>query len=82
MDLSTFIVDQALVIIPVLYILGKFLKASELSDKYIPLSLLAFGIMFSVALLGFNVQALIQGVLVAGTTVFTNELVKQYQREE
>ena len=36
---------------------------------------------FSIALIGFNVNAIIQGILVAGATVLGNQLIKQYKKE-
>ena len=77
MEIINLIVEQALVLIPVLYILGMFLKMSQLKDKYIPVVLLAIGIILAMMLLGFNVNAFIQGVLVTGAAVFTNQLTKQ-----
>ena len=65
MNFLNYIVDNALILIPVLYILGSFLKGLEnIKDKYIPLVLLTIGIGFSVAIIGFSIDAVIQGVLV------------------
>jgi hypothetical protein len=73
-----FIVDQALVLIPVLYILGMIIKnLKSIPDKYIPLILFVVGIGMSLGLIGVNGQAVVQGVLVTGVAVFTNQLVKQ-----
>ena len=37
MDFMNYIIENALILIPVLYILGMFLKALEfIKDKYIP----------------------------------------------
>ena len=80
MDFMNLIVDQALVLIPVLYIIGKFLKNSNVPDKNIPLCLLGISIVLSMWLIGINVHGFIQGVLVAGTAVFTNEIIKQSSR--
>jgi hypothetical protein len=78
MDFSKFIVDQALILIPVLYIIGLMLKnLKSIPDKYIPLILLVVGVGMSLALIGINAQAIIQGVLVTGVAVFTNQLIKQ-----
>jgi len=82
MDFSKFITEQALILIPVLYILGLVLKNSSVKDKLIPIILLGIGVISSVALLGLNIQAVIQGVLVAGTAVFTNQLIKQTSKDE
>ncbi|GAA0122171.1 MAG: phage holin family protein [Clostridium argentinense] len=78
MDIMSFITEKALVLIPVLYIIGMMLKnTSKIPDWTIPWILLIVGIVCSVGLLGFNMEAIIQGVLVTGTTVYTNQLFKQ-----
>ncbi|WP_399547566.1 phage holin family protein [uncultured Clostridium sp.] len=33
-------------------------------------------------LLGFNINGAIQGILVTGVTVYTNQLFKQYNKKE
>ena len=83
MDFMNYIIENALILIPVLYILGSFLKGLEnIKDKYIPLVLLAKGVGFSVAIIGFNVDAIIQGILVTGVTVLGNQLIKQSKKDE
>lgn len=81
--LIEYIVDQALIVIPVLLVLGKFIKKSDvIKDKYIPLTLLGFGLAFTTMLMGFNVDAAIQGVLVSGAAVFGHELYKQSKERD
>lgn len=76
--LSEYIVQQALIVIPVLLILGAIIKATpRVKDWLIPYILLGLGVVFSVALIGFNVDAVLQGVLVSGAAVFGHELYKQ-----
>ena len=83
MDFMNYIIENALILIPVLYILGSFLKGLEnIKDKYIPLVLLTIGIGFSVAIIGFNVDAILQGILVTGVTVVGNLLIKQSKKDE
>ena len=83
MEFLNYISDNALVLIPVIYIIGMFLKALEfIKDKYIPCILLVIGIAFSIALTGFNVNAIIQGILVSGATVLGNQLIKQSKKDE
>ena len=83
MDFQNYISDQALILIPVIYILGLFLKKSTVvKDKYIPLILLFFGIALSLLLVGLNVQGIIQGILVSGTAVFANQIIKQSLKQE
>ena len=76
--LSEFLIEEALIVIPVLLILGTIIKGTpRFKDWTIPYALLVFGIAFTVALLGFNVDSVIQGVLVSGAAVFGNQLYKQ-----
>ena len=82
MEFMEYITENALILIPVLYVIGMFLKALEfIKDKYIPCILLVIGIVFSIALIGLNVNAVIQGILVSGATVLGNQLIKQYKKE-
>lgn len=82
MDFVKYITENALVLIPVLYILGLILKSTEkVEDKYIPVVLLPVGVILAMLLVGFTVQGFIQGVLITGATVYTNQLVKQFNKE-
>ena len=78
MDFVEYVIEQALVLIPALYVLGMIIKHTQfIKDKYIPVILLAVGIAGAIALLGVTVEAVIQGILVTGAAVFANQLVKQ-----
>lgn len=78
-----YIIDNCLILIPVLYVIGAILKGIEvIKDKYIPLILLPIGIALAVAIQGFNVNAVIQGILVVGVTVYGNQLFKQISKSE
>ena len=79
MDVVNYIVQEGLVMIPVLYIIGEIIKSTELlSNKWIPLALLIVSVGFTPLLLGaYTADNVVQAVLVAGVTVFGNELVKQ-----
>mgnify|MGYP001576458335 CR=1 FL=1 len=77
-NLMDYIVEQALILIPVLYILGVMLKGTnKIKDWTIPWILLVVGIIGAIALMGLNVNSVLQGILAAGTAVFGNQLVKQ-----
>lgn len=82
MDFMKFIVEQALILVPALYVLGMILKNSSVKDKYIPIVLLVLGVAGSIALMGLSAQSVIQGILVTGAAVFTNQLVKQVNKEQ
>lgn len=78
-----YITENALILIPVLNILGKIVKGfQKIPDKFIPLILLAFGVMGAVAIMGFTAEAVIQGVLITGTAVYGNQVVKQLKKDE
>ena len=77
MEYMNYINENALILIPALYIIGLFLKQSKVKDKYIPLIILACGVIGSVCLLGISITAIISGILAAGTAVFSNQLYKQ-----
>ena len=82
-NLISYITDNALILIPVIYVIGVILKGTELvKDKYIPVILLPIGIVLGMILIGFDVNGFIQGVLVTGVAVYANQLVKQVQKEE
>ncbi len=82
MELLEYIVDKALILIPVLNILGMILKNMEkIPDNLIPLILLAFGVLGAVALSGFSADSVIQGILVTGAAVYGNQIVKQLKKE-
>lgn len=73
-----YIVENALVLIPVLNVIGMIVKNTEkIPDKYIPLILLFFGVVGTVAILGLTPHSVVQGVLVTGAAVYGNQIVKQ-----
>ena len=77
-DVLRFIVDEALILVPVLYIIGSLLKAIPgLSNWLIPWILLVLGVLCCFFYLGFSFESLFQGILVAGTTVYCNQLFQQ-----
>lgn len=95
MDLNEYIKPELLVLIPVLYLIGTAVKKSNVADKFIPWILGGVSVALSAlwilatsfpataadaALAVFT--AITQGVLIAGTSVYVNQLVKQTRKEE
>lgn len=77
-DLMSYIVENAYILIPVLYVLGLLLKKTPfIPDWLIPWILLVLGMLGGFVLADFKVEGLFQGVLVTGVTVFANQLYKQ-----
>lgn len=83
MDILTYITENALILIPVLLIIGQIIKSiQKIPDKWIPLILLPIGIVGAMALGSWTVDSAIQGVLVTGCAVYGNQIVKQLRKDE
>ena len=82
MDIISYIIEEGLIMIPVLYIIGEIIKfTGVLNNKWIPLTLLVFSILFTPLLLGgFTPDNIVQAVLVTGVTVFGDQLIKQSRK--
>ena len=82
--LLNYIVEDGLILIPVLYVIGYIIKQTNiLSNRWIPLVLLVIGIIFSIFLLNDPiVDRVIQGILIAGVTVFIDQIKKQNFEKE
>lgn len=82
MNVLEYILENRLVLIPVLMIIGWIVKQLRvIGDKYIPLILLGLGILFSVLLeWDISVQGVVQGVLVTGAAVLGNQIPKQLKK--
>ena len=93
MDYSQYIKPELLVLIPVLYLLGVWIRQSQwISNRLIPLMLGLVGILLSLIYVlatgdlssGQNIAmaiftALSQGILIGGASVYANQIVKQLQ---
>ena len=79
MDIINFIIEEGLIMIPALYIIGEIIKfTGVLNNKWIPLTLLVFSLLFTPLLLGgFTPDNIVQAVLVTGVTVLGDQLIKQ-----
>ncbi|WP_336634186.1 phage holin family protein [Lysinibacillus fusiformis] len=80
--LYDYIIEQALIVVPVLLVIGQVLKNTpKMQDWLIPYILLVFGITFTIGVMGITMQSIVQGVLVSGAAVFSNQLYKQYSHK-
>ena len=83
MEILTYITENAIILIPVLIIIGLILKKLEfIPDKYIPLILLPLDVVGAMALGGWTFESAIQGILVTGAAVYGNQIVKQLKKNE
>lgn len=95
MELNEYIKPELLVLIPVLYLIGIAVKKSKVADKFIPWILGGVSVALSAlwilatsfpataadaALAVFT--AITQGVLIAGASVYVNQLAKQTGKDE
>lgn len=82
MDILSYITEHALILIPVLVVIGQIIKNIQvIENKWIPLILLPLGVVGAMALGGWTVDAAVQGVLVTGAAVYSNQIVKQLKSE-
>lgn len=84
MEFIHFIMKEGLIMIPVLFIIGEIIiKTNTISNKWIPVILLLISVILTPLLIsGYTPENIIQGVLVAGATVFGDQLIKQTQKRE
>ena len=80
MEILSYITENALILIPVLLIIGRILKGIE-KIPWIPLILLPLGVVGAMALGGWTADSAVQGILVTGTAVYGNQLMKQMRKE-
>lgn len=95
MNYQDYIKTELLILVPVLYFIGIGLKKSKLPDKWIPVVLGASAVVLSAIwviatsdisglqeIASAIFTAVTQGVLVAATSVYTNQLYIQAKKEE
>ena len=95
MNYQDYIKTELFILIPVLYFLGTGLKKSKLPDKWIPVTLGVFAVLLSAVWVLATADisglketasaiftAITQGVLLAGASVYVNQLYVQAKKEE
>lgn len=93
--LMDYIKPELLVLIPVLYLIGVAVKGSKIADKHIPFILGGIAIVLSALWIFATSEmggtsdvtmaiftAITQGVLIAGASVYINQLAKQAGKDE
>lgn len=94
MEYQEYIKSELLVLVPVLYMIGLGLKKSKMKDKWIPLVLGAVGVVLSAVWVVATSQitnaqeiaaaiftSVTQGILVAGASVYANQIYVQAQKK-
>ena len=95
MNYYEYIRTELLILIPVLYFIGLGLKKSKLPDKWIPCVLGMFSVILSSLWVISNCNigniaeavcaiftAVTQGIMLAGTSVFVNQLYLQSKKKD
>lgn len=95
MEYLQYVKPELFILIPVMYLIGTGLKKSALKDKFIPLVLGAIAVvlcafyLLATADLGTLKEyamaifiAITQGVLIAGASVYADQIIKQSKKEE
>ena len=79
MEFAEYIIGDALILVPALWIVGALIKHAfaKVPNWTIPFVLLVLGIGGAMGLMGPSVESVIQGILVTGAAVLGNQLVKQ-----
>lgn len=78
MELVEFLDVRLVILVPMLWVLGKAVKVSDLvEDRYIPVLLLIPALAGAVGLSGANAESVVQGVIATGLAVYGNQVVKQ-----
>lgn len=79
MDILKFISENFAILVPVVWILGMYLKNSpKVPDWLIPWILTIVSVLLSFGVeRAISVDALIQGILVSGGAVLVHQLIKQ-----
>ena len=82
-DIVSLIPEKLVIVVVCTYIIGKFLKNSNVvKDKHIPIILICFSVLFSNLTAGFSVNSVLQGVVCWGVSVGINQMKKQIKKEE
>ena len=95
MNYEDFIKTELLILVPVLYFMGIGLKKSKLRDKWIPLTIGITSIVLSTIwvfstsdicsakAIAYGIfTSITQGILIAGVSVYANQLYIQSKKEE
>lgn len=93
--LKEFVKPELLVLIPVLYLIGIAIKRSQITDKWIPWILGVVSVVLCGLYIASTTQitgwqsgimaiftSITQGILIAGCSVYVNQLVKQSKKVE
>lgn len=76
-QLMQYINENNLILIPILYILGMYIKMTKISNRLIPWTLLVIAVVLTMLSNGVSVNSLLQGILLSAVPTYANQLFKQ-----
>lgn len=95
MDYQNYIEPKLIILIPVMYLIGIAIKKSSVKDKFIPLILGGISIVLCAIWIFASCEtynatdvmfaifgAITQGILIAGTSVYINQIAKQSTKND
>ena len=95
MDYQNYIEPELFILIPVIYLIGIAIKKSSVKDKFIPLILGGISIVLCAIWIFASCEtynatdvmfaifgAITQGILIAGASVYFNQIAKQSTKNE
>lgn len=82
MEIVSYIVEEGLIMIPVLYILGWMIKnTNKLENWLIPFILLGVSLILTPLIIdGYSPDNVVQSILITGVTVLGDQMVKQAKK--
>lgn len=80
MDILNFVLEEALIMIPVIFILTEIVKKAELvKSKYLLVVALLWSLILTPWLLGgWNAENIVQAILITGMAVLFDQSLKQF----
>lgn len=93
-EILNYVKPELLILIPVLYFIGDFIKRSEIKNRFIPLVLMLIGVILcgcfviatseivDVQTLAMAIfTAIAQGIIVAGMSTYVDQLLKLNEKK-
>ena len=81
MDIMNFVPESLFILVVATSTFGVFLKQVQtVKDNYIPVILLTFSIVFSLALLGFSAQNILHGIICWGVSIGLHQTIHQFKK--
>lgn len=82
MDIMQYITKEALILIPVLWVIGYIIKSiPHVANWVIPIIVTILGAVGGLVVVSFDVNGLIQGILAGAASVGLNQVKRQVEKQ-